>query len=369
MYTSQKKIIDHYIQQAISVKDKILLILVMNVKDITVNYNDYSSMSVMSEYYSYKQYEEIISALRSCNYDVKSYFDENDFISDFQSGILRDNYPRKLVVINSAQKGTGAGRKSLIPAFCDLHGITYTGSDAYTVSFARDKYHWFSFLQQGGFPTCKSYLFDPNHHWIMNQKPNNGQRVIAKLNGESSSIGLDKENIFYYTEDKDQFLLQLSQKFNQRIIVEQFISGEEVEVPVISSFQNTCSLFPASITVNGNSDLNDTILDYTIRGDHLFDYELYYQKNPQIAEDIMKMTEEVTKAMNIQGFGRIDYRINHFNEFFITDIATNPHITQSMTFWFAYRQMGYSYSDVLQTLIGTALIQNDVRINSYEYSL
>ena len=32
-------------------------------------------------------------------------FDENDFISDYESGIIRNNYPRKMLVINSAQKG------------------------------------------------------------------------------------------------------------------------------------------------------------------------------------------------------------------------------------------------------------------------
>lgn len=364
MFTKQQKIIDQYIEHAAAVKDKILIVLVMNVKNLTTNYNDYSSMSVTSEYYSFKQYEEIISAFREFDYEVKSYFNENDFISDIESERLRDNSPRKLVVINTAQKGTGSGRKSLIPAFCDLHEILYTGSDAYTVSFSRNKYHWHSFLYQGGFPICESFLFSPIHRWTMNKKPKNGQKVIAKLNGESSSIGLSSENIFYYSEEKDDFLMKLSQTFNQDLIVEQFISGEEVEVPVISTNKESCSLLPASITVNGTSNLNDTILDYTIRDKHLFEHELYI-KNTKVAQKIMETTEAIAKAMNIRGLGRIDYRINQENKFFITDISTNPHITKSMTFWFAYREMGYNYIDVLQTLIGTLLVEKNLGLIEY----
>lgn len=123
MYQKKKEFIHKYINSAHENKEKLFIILVMNVKGLTNNFKDYTQSSVISEYYSYSQYEEIYNTIKVNDYSVKCYFDENDFISDYEIGIIRNNYPRKILVINSAQKGIG-GEK-----------ITYTGLFANYITF------------------------------------------------------------------------------------------------------------------------------------------------------------------------------------------------------------------------------------------
>ena len=336
-------------------KEKLLIILVMNVKGVTNNFNDYVQSSVISEYYSYSQYEEIYNTIKINDYSVKCYFDENDFISDYESGIIRNNYPQKMLVINSAQKGIGPGRKSLIPAFCQLHNILCASSDPYTVSFARNKFHWYCFLKEMGFPVCPSWYYSKRDGWISKKCPPIGETVIVKVNSESSSIGLTHSNIVEYNSTTDALITEISQKFSQDVIVEKFVSGFEAEVPVLISATECCSLFPAGISVENDKCLGNKILDYDIRGNHKFKHYNFYEINPELAVSLEQLTESIATAIGIKNIGRIDYRIDSMGNAYVTDVATNPHITKSMTFYYEYQELGLTYADVLDTLIGLTL--------------
>lgn len=355
MYQKKKEFVRKYINIARENKDKLLIILVMNVKELTNNFSDYVQNSVISEYYSYSQYEEIYNTIKLNDYSVKCYFDENDFISDYETGIIRNNYPQKMLVINSAQKGIGPGRKSLIPAFCQLHNILCASSDPYIVSFARNKFHWYCFLREMGFPVCPSWYFSKRKGWIAQKCPPIGETVILKVNSESSSIGLTQDNIVTYNTSTDNFINELSKKFNQDIIVEKFINGFETEVPILISATECCSLFPAGISVENNKYLDNKILDYDIRGNHKFEHYNFHDNDSVLATKLESLTEAIAIAIGIKNMGRIDYRIDSMGNPYITDIATNPHITKSMTFYYEYAEFGLTYADVLDTLIGLTL--------------
>ena len=78
MYQKQKEFVHKYIDSAHRNREKLFVILVMNVKGVTNNFRDYTHSSVISEYYSYSQYEEIYNTVKVNDYYVKCYFDEND---------------------------------------------------------------------------------------------------------------------------------------------------------------------------------------------------------------------------------------------------------------------------------------------------
>lgn len=65
------------------------------------------------------------------------FIDEMDFIKNYITNNYYRNDSKYPIVINTAQKGTAIGRKSLIPAFCDLYGLCHTNSNPYVVSLAR----------------------------------------------------------------------------------------------------------------------------------------------------------------------------------------------------------------------------------------
>ena len=120
-----KQILDYYINIGKNNTKKYKIALVANVRGKTKNYIDFDSSSVINEYFSLTLYEEIQRTLRNAGYEVCTFFDEDDFIK----AVLENKIGNleQLIVMNSSQKGTHIGRKSLVPAFCGLHNIKFTG--------------------------------------------------------------------------------------------------------------------------------------------------------------------------------------------------------------------------------------------------
>lgn len=358
-----KEFLDKYIKIGKENKDNYKIALVANVKLLSVLGEDYPSplTSAASEFFSLDQLEEILTALRNqLGYEVALYLDENSFLESY---IKSQNYynKKKLLVLNSAQSGIASGRKSLIPAFCELNGIVHTNSDSFVSSYTRFKYHCYTFLKEGGFSVCDSYLYNYNTGWYR-KRPKLNEKVIVKLNRECSSIGLSTNNIFEYTPEKDKFIHKLSKEYKQSVIIQKFISGYEVEVPTVSDGKTFKVFNPTGVgTIEplNNDDikynLGDEILDYTIRGHHLFKFYDLSKLFPEVSKKIQSETEEVAKAFHLFGLGRVDYRITENGDYYITDISSNPHFTESMTFNEVYKNMGYEYKDVFATLIGLSL--------------
>lgn len=336
-------------------KQNYSIILVANVREKTTGFADYNGTSVISEFLTLNQYELIIETLRHSGFEVSSYFDETEFLRDCIANNFFRSQNKQIIVINSAQKGTAIGRKSLIPAFCDQNGLWHTNSNAYIVSLARNKFHCDSILQANCFPVTKNHLFLPTTGWLHEKKPLEGEKVIAKLNGETSSIGLNIENIFTYSPDKDKFIRELSLTYNQPVLVQSFISGYEVEVPVISNGDIAEVVLPVGISVNDNQRLDDSILDYETRKNLQFGFYNFELFNSSLAERIENCAINVVQLLGIEGFGRVDFRIDVNGNYFITDVATNPHITKGMSYNYAFSENGMQYQDMLETLIATTI--------------
>lgn len=337
--------------------EQLKIFLVSNIREKTDNFKDYGGTSVISEYLSLTQQELIVESLRSNGFETLCFIDEMDFIQNF---ITNNNYKedsKHKIVINTAQKGTAIGRKSLIPAFCDLYGLCHTNSNPYVVSLARNKFHCSCLLKSNGLPTTNDYLFTPHNGWLLGKCPQQGEKVIVKLNYETSSIGLTPDNIFVYDYSKDSFIKEMACTYSQPVIVESFIEGYEVEVPIIIGKKPEVIL-PVGITVDNQKDLGKQILDYNIRKDLKFGFYNFSETNAKLSKKLESCAIDVVTLLGITGFGRVDFRIDYNENIYVTDIATNPHITKGMSFYYAFSENGLDYTQMLETLIALSLVRN-----------
>ena len=335
------------------------IILVANIREKTDGFCDYlGGTSVVSEFLTLNQYELIIQTLRNIGFEVSGYFDENTFLQDCIEKNFFKSSGKQIVVINTAQKGTAIGRKSLIPAFCDMNGLWHTNSNAYTVSLTRNKYHCDSILAANHFPVTDEYLYIPQHGWFSDRRPKEGEKIIAKLNGETSSIGLSKENIFNYSKKSDTFINELSELYCQPVLVQRFIEGYEVEVPVINVNHLIEIVLPVGISVYGENHLHETILDYEIRKNLKFDFYDYSQLNDSVSRELEKHTINATRLLGIEGFGRVDFRVDSNGTCFITDVAANPHLTKGMSFNYAFTKNNLNYESMILCLVGSAIARH-----------
>lgn len=347
--------LDQMKSAALGMKNSLIITILCNVAEATTGYENYTKDSITSEFLTAEQLNAMVSALRSAGFETNIYIDEEQFIRDVLSNQFYRVPGKHNIVFNSAQKGTFVGRKSLIPAFCDLQHIFHSNSNAYIVSLCRDKFFSGKLVESFGFPCPDSWCYQYGSGWLLNQRPENGRKVIAKLNYETSSIGLGAENIFDYGPSPETFIRNLSQTYRQDIVVQEFIPGYEVEVPVVID-KRRFAIAPMGVYYQGLEPLGSNILDYGGRKDHLYHFADFHQVFASTAEQLEQCAVEAATALGIQGIGRIDFRVTEDGGApYITDIATNPGIHQNTSIYQGFMDLGYTYQDMMTILVGLTI--------------
>lgn len=132
---------------------------------------------------------------------------------------------------------------------------------------------------------CPTWVYDSKLKWILG-KPSIGVKVIAKLENQCSSLGLQSDNVFEYSDEKDLFLDNLSQKYNGRVILQEFIEGYEVEFPFCYDGNDAFCLKPQGIKIKGKNFIGAKILDYDVRRTHSYEFYNFDDFNPALSLDI-----------------------------------------------------------------------------------
>jgi D-alanine-D-alanine ligase len=316
----------------------------------TKNVNTQSDI-MSTEYFSESEFEEIVSLFSTLDMNMEFFLNEDDFIRFIISRDSLDHF----VVYNAAQSGRGAGRKSLIPAFCNLHKIPCTGSNAYVVSLCRHKYHVNKLLLAGSFPVPSTWLYINN---IQDKDiPNENEKIILKPIYESASIGIDNDSVINYNENEETLAIirKKQQNLKQPIMLQQFINGFEVEVPVISYNGIVIGFPPVGISLDDTRLMGDQILNYELV---YFDrYQFFdFTTISELSEQLIQNAKKAALYLGIEGLGRIDFRINSKEEkFYITDVSTNPHFVTHSAVHFTFQQSGLCDSDIVKAIICCAL--------------
>ena len=349
--------ISNYIQDFDSTinTDEYVIVIIANVKGKTIESENYPDNSISAEFMNLINFENIVETFRDMGFETIAYFNENDFIKDSVNNNYWKDYSKKVIVYNTAQNGTKIGRKSLIPAFCYQNDIVICGSNPYVVSLTRHKFHCDQLLSAMGINTPKSFFFLGNGRWYLERCPENNMKVLAKLNYEASSIGMSEDNLFEYNFNKISFLNKLSEFYRQPIDVQEYIEGYELEVPCIRSENTIETAFPVGIEYNGDSFFKNQALTYDIRMKKDYAHYNYYNINPEIAATIEETAKQVMEYINIEGFGRVDFRVDKHGNYYVTDIAAHPGIGPASAFVYVFQNYGYVFSDLLKVIIILAL--------------
>jgi D-alanine-D-alanine ligase len=328
-----------------SISETLTVPLVANLKSEGAEDDDYGISSVTTEYFSENEASQILIGLQECGFYTKLYAGESPFIAAVLDGSFSRLPRERKLIYNTAQSGTGAGRKSLIPAFCALHHIAICNSDAYVLSLARHKFHVYSILRTLGLPATESWLFDQSG-WLFEQRPPSKTKLIAKACFESASIGLDHEGIGELSNAYEAMLRRKVSALRQPYIVQRFIAGYETEVPLIDLGNGPCALEPVAMTLNNDPVLGDRILDYDIVYNDRNGFSQSSHLDRKTREGMKDAARSVFRALGMTSVGRVDFRIDAQGRFFITDVSTTPHLVRHSAFAFAFAEAGFSHADV-----------------------
>lgn len=327
----------------------ITVVIVANIKETLDYEEEYPEAALATEYFSEYEIRHIVNVFQEVGAYVKIYTSEDSFMRSVLDGEF-DKLPRKnRLVYNSAQSGTGPGRKSLIPAFCQLHGIPVCNSNPYVTGLARHKYHVASLLTAHGLPACPSWYYLGNRRWMLGRTPPEDVLLIAKAAYESASIGLTDDNVGRLSP---VFLATLDHKIRilrQPVIVQRFIEGFEVEVPVFEH-AGAQPLGVVSITLDGQKDLGRRFLDFDVVNRDGYGFSASDHLETDLRTRLARDAASVFDLLEVSGVGRVDFRVTPDGAHYVTDVATSPHLVQHSSFAWLFRSAGLPDSHALALL-------------------
>ena len=317
---------------------------VTSILNETIAFKDFEFQSVCTSYLSREDCDELIKAFRENDIYTELYIDCEDFFKSYYSGKFNSN-----IVFETSPKGIAKGKDALIPSFCDSVGLPHIGPDAASTIRCVNKYQWYCTLKNNSLPVPKTYLF--TNHWV-NIPPSKG-KYILKLNEECASIGLTKNSVF--VDDLSQMTItanELSEKFKEPLIAQQFISGYEVEVPVLANVNSTVILPPIGLKYNNQRFLNNTFFNYDIIYDNGYGVYIFEDENASINAEIQEITKKVIDVLNLNGFFRIDFRVTADGAPYIIDINNDPTLNHEGSFQCSVKSLGFTNKDLIAIILG-----------------
>ncbi len=321
--TNNIRFIEKCLQAATNKKQEITICLLMSL--LSENESDNIEL-LQTDEISY-----IHNSLRKFGFFTEYFYNEITFIN-----FMELTTPENRLIYNLLRQGHSELKKGLIPYFCNNNNIDCMGSSFYTIALCKNKYHSFKLLETQKIPVAHSWLFD-EFGWI--EPPPIGTLILLKPIYESLSKGIHESNIFVYTGDNKN-IVQLNNIWKQPILAQQFISGYEVEVPLlINNNDNYVILPPVGISIDGNQRVKDSIISQHISKTENYGY---YTANdiPFSVEKLKEITYKIIRVIHFSDYARLDFRVDDDGNMYLIDISTTPYLTKESSFAHSFKQLG-----------------------------
>lgn len=305
------------------------------------------------EFFSRTEFAEITSAIFNCFGFARVFYSEIEFIQY----ILDHNICKsECIVYNFSRDGRANGKKSLIPAFCDLMNIKYTGSDAFVISLLRNKYIYTKFLEQNGISVPKSSFYKESSDFSSLLMEFNNHYVIVKNNCESASIGLTTKNIFRLSKESSKYLNDLLMKMDTNsLLVQEYIDGIECETLVLQYKGDYYALDPVQILFKDGTNIIDTTTSNS------YDYNFKIIELP-IKSVIQETAKKIAKLLRIKDYARFDFRIKEGIPY-LFDIAGTPYTIYHSSVAYLFTQYyQLPYESIYKVIVACMLSNYDLTI-------
>lgn len=262
-------------------------------------------------------------------------------------------------VVFNISVGLGNRFRELMPAaICEALGIHYTGSDPMAQALSANKHATKLLARFEGITTPDWIVVSDTRD--MSHRPFLGAKVILKPVFEGSSIGvvgpLDFESDTESFEAKLQAMLKV---YCQPILVETFIEGFEVTVPVLGNPPR--ALPPVRLNLNGSPDLDDRIFDASAKAaDGVGSWEANPPLEPRILDELRRWALKIHTAIGCRDISRSDFRITRRGDPFFVELNATPQISPlvSSSFVSSAAAEGLGFEDLLQAIVDASLARS-----------
>lgn len=304
-----------------------------------------------TELFTSKEANELITGLKHLGHEIVVIDGAKEFSENVMSYRAQIDF-----VFNEAKGLFGPDRKIAVPTLCRIYGIPYLGSDAYAVTLSRNKWHTLAVASFAGFSVPASILVDSDSFEMLDfwrQFP-----AIVKPNFESSSIGITDNSIVHDLLELRNQVSTIHERYQQPALVQEFLPGLEIQISVLGN-SPPVSLGVVGLTIQ---DSNGGLRDF-VRGEDWLEGRVSFVpfREDPIADKAATIALRLFRALGMQDYGRLDFRVTPSGNLFFIESATHPHILPTSSFAQAAQRCGMSFTAMLGELIAAGLERHQLR--------
>ncbi|SHN54759.1 D-alanine-D-alanine ligase [Paenibacillus sp. ov031] len=298
---------------------------------------------------------EINKGFENSSENYTFYNNPSTFVGDIILNNLPTSNSHKILLYSTAQIGIDINRRSFIPNFSSLHNIHNLTCDGYTLALLQNKMHYYD-IAKNYVNVPQTFVYTNQNFEIFESMKNNN--YIVKPSYECSAKGV---NLVKDRKNLKEVVINLYYEFQQPILIQEFITGTEIEVPVIIKNMRPVPLLPVEIKKD-KSFLSVEEVDSNKYG-----FELI--KDAKQINKLQTSVKKLMSALQADGLCRVDFIVDEKGEPWLFDIAALPLISSHSSCYTVFRELYPNDPYALyKALIGIKLINQSAQYSMLEKS-
>jgi D-alanine-D-alanine ligase len=263
---------------------------------------------------------------------------------------------RKVDFVFNISEGLGSyrSREAQVPSVLEMLNIPYSGADPQCLAVCLDKNLTKKLVALEGIPTPQWCVIDqanvPSVDWKSLPYP-----AFIKPVWEGSSKGIRLKSLVRSPEQLKQLVDELQQNYRQPVLIEEFISGEEITVGMIGNHP-TCII--GIMRIVPRQKQADFVYSLEIKRDweRLVDYECPAHLPAATSHLIEEYSQKAFKLLGCRDFARVDFRVAADGTPYFLEInplaGLNPHSSDIVIM---SGLVNFKYPDLIGAILDSAL--------------
>lgn len=311
---------------------------------------------------SISSYESIIKNIHKDKYEITSFYISKDGTWFTDGKRTKDvfNSLKEMDCVFPILHGKN-GEDGSIAGMLEIIGVSYVGCKTLSSAICMDKVITKKLLEKANISVAK-YMFikklNDNFYWVQDNydyvlldkeildlsvSTILNYPVVVKPSRSGSSVGVSVANDYLELENA----INGASIYDEKILIEEFIDGKELEVAVL-----------------GNNDLTVSNIGNIIPDEIVYSYNSKYKKNSKtvvlntIEENLESKIKNIVlttyKVLDCSGLARVDLFLIG-NEVLVNEVNTMPGFTSISMYPKLMESINISYTDLIDRLISLSM--------------
>jgi D-alanine-D-alanine ligase len=240
------------------------------------------------------------------------------------------------------------GEDGTVQGLLELAGVAYVGAGVAASALCMDKDLFKKVLRDSGISVAGHVALRPGDR-VSNPF---GYPCFVKPARLGSSVGISK----VHDEGELGPAVELAFRHDEKVLIEEFLDGVEVEVGVLGNFEPVASL-PGQIVPLGH-EWYDYASKYDEGG---MDLVVPPELPPDVIEQVQRVAVEAFRVTECEGMARVDCFVVDGDRVVVNELNTIPGFTSTSVYAKLFAASGVPYEELLHRLIDLALERQERR--------